>query len=117
VSAGNEIKTSYREGLAHGSPVMPNNREKFAEDTPPPVQQVVGWQTMDTAEKTGKRNILLALPNRTVHEGYWGAGPYDRKLRDYVFGWVLSPNSGLVNTTAWMPMPVHPSTAIPEKQP
>lgn len=28
-----EEKTTFRKGLAHGSPVMPNNREKFAEDT------------------------------------------------------------------------------------
>lgn len=31
---------AYREGLSHGSPVMPNNQEKFAEDTPSPVAQM-----------------------------------------------------------------------------
>ncbi|WP_426229326.1 hypothetical protein [Pararhizobium sp. DWP3-4] len=79
---------------------------------PPPSQNVEAWQPMDTAELTGRKNILLALPHGDVSEGYWGAAHYDRRKRDYVMGWVTSPNSGLVRPIAWQPMPKHPNAAL-----
>lgn len=91
MSADSEAK-AYREGLSHGSPVMPNNQEKFAEDTPPPSSPIKtaaprDWNSAVIGNPADlKSNLPSPLPqmrgiyiaSKTKHADRW------RFLRDQV---------------------------------
>ncbi|MBO0134616.1 DUF551 domain-containing protein [Agrobacterium burrii] len=72
------------------------------------VQDVAGWQSIETAQE-GLNNTVLLFNGRRVFEGYWGPSEYDRKQKQWVYAWVSSPRSGDTKPTHWMPLPAAPT--------
>lgn len=73
-----------------------------------PLSAQEGWKPIETAKRKSGERILIAFEKSQVAEGYWGLGRYNRSTKEYERGWVLNPNSGLINATHWQPLPAAP---------